>query len=229
MSDILPQSIALDVSTCTLCSPPPARETMAKICPACGSIAVERAFGALVRGMLRAYDPKTATAPVVTYGHRLTDRERTMLEGFGTCRPSPLTKWTDLQDKSARDKVISLPGTDASSIDLLYSPPTTLDFISEMEAAIASAARALRPSGVFVLGLVAGRLVVGASEPKKDRKLDPVKNKLEAHAEMWSMVVGRDWLISQLRKHGLTPSIVVVSDKPSDQKNEFFLGQKPAA
>lgn len=221
--------INLDRDDCPYCGTKLVPDPKAKPCAKCGASAVERAFAALAKGMLREYDPKTSATPVVLLAHRLSARETEMISALGKTLAPSTTSWYDIKDPAIMERVVSLSGTAAQTVDLFYSPPATLDFVPDVEKAVTNAGRVLRPSGVAVIGFNPGRIVDGAEAPAKKYKLDPAAYKLPADVEMWSMQLGRDWLIGHLRKLGLAPNLVHVSDPASGGKLEFFLGQRPAA
>ena len=211
---------------CQLCEH--VNEAPVKLCAKCGANAAGRAFGAIVRGMLRQFDPKQASAPLVSMGLRLARNETTLLEAFGKCLPPPTSTFHELSNPATLQRVVELHGIDEQSIDLLYSPPWLCEFLTDVDQVIASAGRVLRSRGVAMLAYSNGRKPIeGDAAPTRTRKLDPVEYKLPAGIEIWSVQVGREWIFSSIRKAGLTPFWVEVIDSADSTKFEYFLGQKP--
>jgi hypothetical protein len=220
--------IKIQVTECPCCQQAPTAGSPAKACSKCGATAAERCFGGLLRGILRNYDPKTAADPIVVAAHRLSVREKALVETIGRALPTPTQTWVDINDPAVMNRVVSLDGSASLSADIFYCTPTSLDFVPEMAAALASAARVLRGTGILMFGFNPGRVVDGEAAPTKKYKLDPAIYKLPPTTDMWSMEVGRLWVIAELRKLGLAPNMVLVEDLMSGTTAEYFLGQRAA-
>jgi hypothetical protein len=213
----------LHMTECAVCKVALPTSDSPKACPQCRAMPQERAFAGLLRGMLREYDPSSTSASLVIQAHVLSAVEQKVAATMGKSHAPTLKAWHELPGRMPA--IVSLEGIATGSVDLFYSAPGILDFVPDMEAALRSTARVLRPSGVAVVGLNALRLQDGTAAPAKAYRLPTAPYGLAPSAELWSMTVSRRWLLETLQTAGLAPFLAHVSDPASGGVGEYVLGQ----
>lgn len=104
------------------------------------------------------------------------------------------------------------------------------DYFTEHDAALAEAARVLKPGGALFTHIASYRLTDGNETPVNTATIKPRDGYfayVPSNADMPSVKVGRQWFVKAIERAGLVAKHFVLDDPVTGEAADWFIGIKP--